>query len=52
MQNMMWKAGYLDLDTQTQKGTLNELFGVSVKDDPAKVRGKRIHFVCFEEFKG
>jgi hypothetical protein len=51
MQNMMWKAGYLDLDTQTQKGTLNELFGVSVKDDPAKVRGKRIHFVCFEEFK-
>jgi hypothetical protein len=47
---MMWKAGYLDLDTQTQKGTLNELFGVSVKDDPAKVRGKRLHYICIEEF--
>jgi hypothetical protein len=47
---MMWKAGYLDLDTQTQKGTLNELFGVSVKDDPAKVRGKRLHYIVIEEF--
>ena len=25
--------GYVDLDTNTQKGTLNEVLGVSSKDD-------------------
>ena len=24
--------------------------GVSAKDDPSKVRGKRMHFICVEEF--
>lgn len=50
LQDMSWKMGYLDLDTGTQKGTLNEVIGVSAKDDPSKVRGKRLHFIIVEEF--
>ena len=41
--------GYHDLDTGTQRGTLNEVLGVSAKDDPSKVRGKRLHFIIVEE---
>jgi hypothetical protein len=47
---MAWKMGYHDLDTGTQRGTLNEVLGVSAKDDPSKVRGKRLHFIIVEEF--
>ena len=50
LQDMSWKMGYIDLDTGTQKGTLNEVLGVSAKDDPSKVRGKRMHFIIVEEF--
>ena len=50
LQDMSWKMGYVDLDTGTQKGTLNEVLGVSAKDDPSKVRGKRLHFIIVEEF--
>lgn len=50
LQDMAWKMGYVDLDTGTQKGTLNEVIGVSAKDDPSKVRGKRLHFIVVEEF--
>ena len=50
LQEMQWKMGYLDLDTGTQKGTLNEVMGVSAKDDVSKVRGKRLNFIVIEEF--
>lgn len=50
LQDMAWKMGYHDLDTGTQRGTLNEVLGVSAKDDPSKVRGKRLHFIIVEEF--
>lgn len=50
LQDMAWKMGYLDLDTGTQKGTKNETIGVSAKDDPSKVRGKRLNFIIVEEF--
>ena len=43
LQDMQWKMGYVDLDTGAQKGTLNEVIGVSSKDDPDKLRGKRPH---------
>lgn len=43
LQDMQWKMGYVDLDTGTQRGTLNEIIGVSSKDDPDKLRGKRPH---------
>ena len=50
MQDMQWKMGYIDLDSGAQKGSLNEVIGVSAKDDPAKIRGKRLHFIVVEEF--
>ena len=42
--------GYIDLDTNTQKGTLNEVLGVSSKDDESKLRGKRSVLIAIEEF--
>ena len=50
LQDMAWKMGYLDLDTNTQKGTLNEVLGVSSKDDESKLRGKRGVLIAIEEF--
>lgn len=50
LQDMAWKMGYRDLDTGTDKGTLNEVLGVSAKDDSSKVRGKRQNFIVVEEF--
>jgi hypothetical protein len=49
---MTWKMGYIDLDTNTQKGTLNEVIGVSSKDDESKLRGKRGVLIAIEEFNG
>lgn len=50
LQDMNWKKGYIDVDTGIQKGTLNEVLGVSSKDDPDKVRGKRSSRIIIEEF--
>ena len=50
LQDMAWKMGYIDLDTGTQKGTLNEVIGVSSKDDSSKLRGKRGSLIVIEEF--
>lgn len=50
LQDMYWKKGYTDVDTGIQKGTLNEVIGVSSKDDPDKVRGKRSSKIIIEEF--
>lgn len=50
LQEMQWKMGYTDLDTGSQKGTLNEVIGVSSKDDPDKLRGKRSSKIIIEEF--
>jgi hypothetical protein len=52
LQDMTWKMGYIDLDTNTQKGTLNEVIGVSSKDDESKLRGKRGVLIAIEEFNG
>lgn len=48
--DMNWKMGYVDLDTNTSKGTLNEVIGVSVKEDEGKLRGKRGALIGLEEF--
>lgn len=48
--DMIWKMGYKDKDTGIAKGTLNTVVGVSVKDDIAKVRGKRACHYVIEEF--
>ena len=52
LQDMNWKSGYIDLDTGTQRGTLNEVIGVSSKDDESKLRGKRGVLIAIEEFNG
>ena len=51
LQDMQWKMGYIDLDSGAQRGTLNEVIGVSSKDDPDKLRGKRSSKIIIEEFK-
>ena len=50
LQDMNWKAGYVDLDTGSQRGTLNEVIGVSSKDDESKLRGKRGVLIAIEEW--
>lgn len=40
-QKMQWVMGYKDVETGTDMGTLNQVIGVSSKDDEAKLRGKR-----------
>lgn len=47
---MSWKMGYVDAVGGTEKGTLNEILGLSARDNPDKVRGKRSHEVIYEEF--
>lgn len=50
LQDMSWTMGYLDLDTGTRRGTLNEVLGVSSKDDESKLRGKRGVLIALEEW--
>lgn len=40
-QAMQWVMGYKDVDTGVDMGSLNQVIGVSSKDDEAKLRGKR-----------
>ena len=48
--NMQWRMGYKDLDTGTEKGTLNAVIGVTSKDDEAKLRGSRGVLYILEEW--
>lgn len=50
LQDMMWTMGYKDADLDIEKGTLNQVLGVSSKDDESKLRGKRAAFIGIEEF--
>ena len=47
---MHWQMGYKENESVAKKGTLNEVIGVSVKDSPGKLRGKRGAFIGLEEF--
>jgi len=42
--------GYKDADVNTNKGTSNEVLGVTSKDNVEKSRGKRANLFCYEEF--
>ena len=49
--DMHWIMGYYDSnDQQIIRGTRNEVMGMSIKDKPGKVRGKRAIRTYFEEF--
>lgn len=47
---MHWIMGYKDLKTGSNKGTGNEVLGVTAKDNVDKARGKRCNFFGYEEF--
>ena len=49
LSNMQWIMGYKDVDSGTNKGTLNSVVGVTSKDDPQKLRGTRGVLYVIEE---
>lgn len=50
MQEMTWVMGYKDVELDIERGTLNNILGVSSKDDESKLRGKRAAHILIEEF--
>ena len=50
LDDMHWILGYIDLNTGTRKGPLNEVIGASSKDNESKMRGKRGCLIAIEEF--
>lgn len=51
LKDMEWKSGYYDLNTGTEKGTLNQVFGITTGDNGiGKIRGKRMQLIIVEEF--
>lgn len=48
-QNLQWKMGYKDLDTEAERGTLNSVIGITSKDDESKLRGSRGVLYLIEE---
>jgi hypothetical protein len=47
---MQWIMGYTDMETKTDKGTLNSVVGITSKDDESKLRGSRGILYILEEF--
>ena len=47
--DMHWRMGMKDNVSGTEKGTLNEVMGVTLKNDAQKARGKRGALVIWEE---
>lgn len=52
LNDMHWRMGRKDLRTGTEVGTLNEVMGVTLKNDAQKARGKRGALVLWEECFG
>ena len=49
LNDMHWRMGFKDNKTGTEKGVLNEVMGVTLKNDAQKARGKRGSLVLWEE---
>ena len=49
LSEMQWIAGWTDEDN-LPKGSENEILGISISDDPDKIRGKRSNYVFYEEY--
>ena len=47
--DMHWKMGWKEKGTTKSYGTLNEVLGVSLKNDPQRARGKRGSLILWEE---
>ena len=50
LKDMEWVSGYIDLNTKTKMGSLNQVLGLTISDDPDKPRGKAAAHIFFEEF--
>ena len=48
--DMHWIMGYKDAESNRNKGTKNEVQGVSTNFNPDKARGKRANLFVYEEF--
>jgi len=46
---MHWKMGYKDPDSNAELGVKNEVMGVTLKNDADKARGKRGAYIIWEE---
>lgn len=49
LQNMQWVMGYVDVNTNTRRGTGNSVMGITSKDDESKLRGSRGVLYLIEE---
>lgn len=49
MQEMLWQMGYKDLDSGTDKGSMNQVIGIAISEDESKIRGKRAAKILVEE---
>lgn len=49
LNDMHWRMGYKDNVRGTERGVLNEVMGVTLKNDAQKARGKRGALVLWEE---
>lgn len=47
---MHWMMGYKDPESNLEKGTKNQVLGVTLKNDPERARGKRGVLIEWEEF--
>jgi hypothetical protein len=47
---MLWTMGWKDSISGQNKGSLNEVMGISIADNPDKPRGKRCAYQIYEEF--
>lgn len=47
---MHWIMGYKDTDSGLEKGTKNQVMGITLKNDPERARGKRGVLIEWEEF--
>jgi hypothetical protein len=49
MNDMHWRMGYKDREIGVERGSGNEVMGVTLKNDPQKARGKRGALILWEE---
>lgn len=49
LNEMTWKSGYKEVGTDTERGSLNTIIGVTSNDDESKIRGKRAAKILIEE---
>lgn len=50
MNAMTWTMGYKDPENNVERGTKNQVIGITLKNDPERARGKRCMLMIWEEF--